>query len=80
MRDLQDYIDLLDETEINQIKEADEEYTFFDIGASNVGIVVRIEICNDILPDWEECMDEENWNGYDAILSTEELQDILREI
>ena len=80
MRELIDYINLLNQTEIDRIKNADEEYTFFDIGVSNVGAVARIEICNDIQPEWEELMDDENWNGYDAILLTEELQDILREI
>ena len=73
---LQDYLDLLNEDELKLIKEADEEYVFFDISAPNVGVVARIEISNDILPDWDKSMNM-NWNGYDAILLTEELQELI---
>ena len=76
MFNLGDYLDLLNYDEINQIKEADEEYVFFDIGVSNVGAVANIEICNDIQPHWAELMGE-GWNGYDAILLTEELQELI---
>ncbi len=74
---LQDYLDLLNEDELKLIKEADEEYVFFDVSAPNVGVVARIEISNDILLRWQELMDENNWNGMDQILSVSELQELI---
>ncbi len=74
---LQDYLDLLNEDEIQEILEADEEYVFFDVSAPNVGVVARIEISNDILLRWQELMDENNWNGLDQILSVSELQELI---
>ena len=76
---LEDYVSLLNEEEITQIKEADEEYTFFDVSVFNTGAVARIEISSDIEPEWEEKMSEDTWNGYDAILCTYELQEFVRD-
>ena len=75
---LQDYLDLLNEDEINLIKEADEEYVFFDISVFNTGAVARIEISNDIEESWDTALHPDYWNGDDVILLTLELQELIK--
>ncbi len=80
MNKLQDYLDLLDKNQIKKIKKSNKEYTFFNISVFNVGPVARLEFSNDILLGWSEAMDDNEWNGADTILFTEELQEILERV
>ena len=78
MFDIQDYVNLLNNAEKESIRNADEEYVFFDVSVANVGAVARIQISNDLQDDWNDKIGAD-WNGYDAILYVEELKGYLED-
>ena len=76
---ISDYIALLNKEQIEQIKEADEEYIFFAVSIANVGANINIETSSDIELEWQYRTHEDNWNGYDIITYVEEIQNLIKD-
>lgn len=77
MFELIDYVKLLNGSEVKEVMESDKEYIFFDLSVSNVGATVRISFSDEFSSEWKKFINSDEWNGYDVVLYTEEIQEMI---